>query len=172
MKKKKDLSTDTAAIMNLLDSRSIMGCPRDMSTIQYTRSVYMRALFGPIFPRKRLLWEKKIVVPCLDVIMISLFPKNIRRSSRFAQKASVNTERVPPGHPIILLKSNKFNMTASETRRTNNLAYLTSSGINVRVISSSFFRFSVSLNNFSKTTKAINSRNFESFLERAHRTTP
>ena len=29
-----------------------------------------------------------------------------------ARKARVNTEQVPPGHPIILLKSNKFNMAA------------------------------------------------------------
>ena len=143
---------------------------------------------------------KMIVVPRLGVIMIAFFPRNIRWSSLFARKAHVNTERLPPGHPIILLKSNKFNMAAvsvkkvylghtlfftdsaptpfpspplaSETRMTNNLAYLTSSGFSVRVISSSFFRCSLSLNNFSKTTKAINSRNFESFLGRAHRTTP
>ena len=144
---------------------------------------------------------KKIVVPRLGVIMIAFFPRNIRWSSLFARKAHVNTERVPPGHPIILLKSNKFNMAAvsvkkvylghtlfftdsaptpfpsppplaSETRMTNNLAYLTSSGFSVRVISSSFFRCSLSLNNFSKTTKAINSGNFESFLGRAHRNTP
>ena len=141
----------------------------------FTRSVLTRALLGQFlfkFPEKKIVMGKNFVVPRLDVIMIAFFPRNIRWSSLFAWKAHVNTERVPPGHPIILLKSNKFNMTASETRRTNNLAYLTSSGINVRVISSSFFRFSVSLNNFSKTTKAINSRNFESFLERAHRTTP
>ena len=31
---------------------------------------------------------------------------------KLARKARVNTERVPPGHPIILLKSNKFNMAA------------------------------------------------------------
>jgi len=55
---------------------------------------------------------------------------------------------------------------------SDNRTYLTSSGINVRVISSFFFRFSFSLNNFSKTTKAINSRNLESYLGRAHRTTP
>ena len=33
-------------------------------------------------------------------------------SSLFARKPRVNTERVPPGHPIILLKSIKFNMAA------------------------------------------------------------
>ena len=31
------------------------------------------------FPRKRLEWEKKkIVVPCLDVIMIAFFSRNIQ----------------------------------------------------------------------------------------------
>ena len=30
------LFTDTAAILNYLDLRSIMGCPGDMSTIRYT----------------------------------------------------------------------------------------------------------------------------------------
>ena len=53
---------------------------------------------------------KKIVVSCLEVIMIEFFPRNIQLSSIFAQNARVNTERVLPGHPIIVLKSNKFNM--------------------------------------------------------------
>ena len=45
------------------------------------------------------------------------------RSSLFAQKARVNTERVPPGHPIILLKSqNKFNMAAVSVKRSIPLA--------------------------------------------------
>ena len=30
----------------------------------------------------------------------------------------VNTERVPSGHPIILLKSNKFNMAAVSVKRS------------------------------------------------------
>ena len=51
-------------------------------------------------------------MPCLDVIMIAFFPRNIQWSSLFPQKACVNTEQVPPEHPIILLKSNKFNMAA------------------------------------------------------------
>ena len=50
---------------------------------------------------------KKIIVTCLDVI-----------SSLFAQKAHVNTERVPPAHPVILLKSNKFNMAAVLVKRS------------------------------------------------------
>ena len=46
---------------------------------------------------------KKVVVSCLDVII--------------ARKGRVNTERVPPGHPIILLKSNKFNMVAVSVKK-------------------------------------------------------
>ena len=54
-----------------------MGCPGRTSTIRYTYLVFMRAFranFFLSFPRKRLLWEKKIVVPCLDVIMIAFDP--------------------------------------------------------------------------------------------------
>ena len=46
----------------------------------YTRSVFTRAFranFSLSFARKRLQWEK-IVVPCLDVIMIAFFPGIIR----------------------------------------------------------------------------------------------
>ena len=70
------------------------------------------------FPWKRLQWVKKIVVPCLDVIMNAFFPRNIQWSSHFARKARVNTERVPPGHPIILLKSNEYNMAAVSVERS------------------------------------------------------
>ena len=60
---------------------------------------------------------KKVVEPCLDVIIIAFFPRNIQWSSLFAQKACVKTEQVPPGHPIILLKSNKFNMATISVKR-------------------------------------------------------
>ena len=43
----------------------------------WTRSVFTLVNFSFRFPRKRLLWEKKIVVQCLDVIMIAFFPRNI-----------------------------------------------------------------------------------------------
>ena len=36
-------------LSNLLDLRSIMGCPAGMNTIRYTRSVCISALFEPIF---------------------------------------------------------------------------------------------------------------------------
>ena len=68
--------------------------------------------------------KKKIVVPCLDVITIAFFPRNIHWSSLFARKARVNTERVPPGHPIILLKSNTFNMAAVLVKRSIPVAFL------------------------------------------------
>ena len=57
-------------------------------------------------------------MPSLDVIMIAFFPRIIRLSSLFARKGRVNTKRVPPGHPIILLKSNKFNMAAVSVERS------------------------------------------------------
>ena len=36
----------------------------------------------------------------------------------FVQKALVNTEQVHPGHPIILLRFNKFNMAAVSVNRS------------------------------------------------------
>ena len=57
-------------------------------------------------------------MPSLDVIMIAFFPRNILCSSLFVRKARVDTERVRPGHPIILLKSNKFNLAAVSVKRS------------------------------------------------------
>ena len=59
-------------------------------------------------------------MPSLDVITNTFFPRNMRWSSLFARKARVNTERVPPGHPIILVKSDKLNITAVSVRRSIN----------------------------------------------------
>ena len=50
-----------------------MGCSEGMSTIRYTSPVFtrgFRANFSLSFPRKRLYWQKKIVIPRLDVMMI------------------------------------------------------------------------------------------------------
>ena len=47
-----------------------------------------------------------------------LFPEKYTLKFSFAQKARVNTERVPPGHTITLLKSNKFNMAAVSIKRS------------------------------------------------------
>ena len=37
-----DLFTDTVAILNLLDLKSIMGCSVGMNTMRYTLSIYER----------------------------------------------------------------------------------------------------------------------------------
>ena len=58
-----------------------------------------------------------------DILVITFFSINIQRSSLFARKARVNTERVPPGHPIILLKSNNFNMAAVQVKRSIRTTY-------------------------------------------------
>ena len=50
--------------------------------------------------------------------MIAFSPRKIQRSTLFAQKVQVTTEQVPPGHPMILLKSNKFNMAATSPKRS------------------------------------------------------
>ena len=53
----------------------------------------------------------------LNVIMLSSREKYIEVLF-FARKAPVNTARVSPGHPIIPLKSNKFNMAAVSVKRS------------------------------------------------------
>ena len=95
-----------------------MGCPggHEHDPI-YSLSICTRAFwanFSLSFPRKRLQWEKKIVVPVFGCNKNAFFP----RSSVFTRKARVNTARVPPEHPIILLKSNKFNMAAVPVKRS------------------------------------------------------
>ena len=64
---------------------------------------------------------KKILVPCLDVIMIAFFPEKFTVKYRISNtklekgdhyyiktqhKALGTRLLMPPGHPIILLKSN------------------------------------------------------------------
>ena len=50
-----------------------------------------------------------------------LFPEEYTFKFSFSRKARLNTERVPPGHPIILFKSNKFNMAAVSVKRSINM---------------------------------------------------
>ena len=57
-----------------------------------------------------------------------LFPEKYSLKFSFCLKARVNTERVPPGHPIILLKSNIFNMAAVLVKRSVGLL-LTVTGV-------------------------------------------
>ena len=100
-----------------------MGCLGGMSTIRYTRNSIYASFSGQFFfkfSKEKIVMGKKIVAPCLDVIMNAFFPRNLQGSYLFARKARVNAERVPPGHPIILLKSNKFNMAAVSVKRSIN----------------------------------------------------
>ena len=62
--------------------------------------------------------KKKIIVLRLDWNNYRLFPEKYTVKYSFAQKARANTEQVPPEHPIILLKSNKFNMAAAFVKRS------------------------------------------------------
>ena len=92
-----------------------MGCPGGMSAIRYTRiTMHMYARFsGQFFFKKK----KKVVMRKKDPCAV-FGCNNDRLFSLFARKARVNTERVPAVHPIILLKSNKFNMAAVSVKRS------------------------------------------------------
>ena len=81
--------------------------------------------------------------------MITFFQRNIHWSSLFARKARANTERLPPGHPIILLKSNNFNVVAVSVKRSidtnalrTGITFLTCAARNVtkRVNAAAFWR--------------------------------
>ena len=82
---------------------------------------YLRELVGqiflPVFLEKDCNGKKDrcAVFGCNDD---RLFDEKYTLSSLFARKARVNTERVPPGHPIIVLKSIKFNMAAVSVKRS------------------------------------------------------
>ena len=115
-----DLFTDAAAMLNLLDLRSIMGCPGALAQ-------YLRALFGQkenftaYFSGKR----RSLLHPNTHNDLF--VPLGIRKE-KLARKARVNSERVyrillmPLGHPIILLKCNKFNMAAVSIKRSIKVA--------------------------------------------------
>ena len=119
-----DLFTDTVVIhIELIGFKEYYGMPLRHKDDSLYSHQYLRSLSGQFlsFSRKRLKWEKKIVVPSLDVITNAFFPRNIHWTSLFAGKERENTERVPPGHPIILLKSNKFNMADVSVKRCTGL---------------------------------------------------
>ena len=56
---------------------NFIGCPRNISKFR----LYFQVLFGAFFQknsRNKIVMGKKILVPCLDVIMIAFFPRNIQ----------------------------------------------------------------------------------------------
>ena len=113
MKPPIDHFTDAAAILNLLDLRSIMVWPvgkkRTSLYISWGKCdhYYIRTQHNDLFSHyNRFLGKRK---------------------EKLARKACGNMERVywivimPPRHPIILLKSNWFNMAAVSVKRSINL---------------------------------------------------
>ena len=92
-----------------------------MSTISYTCiSIYARFLdeFFLTFSKKKIVMRKNDRCAVFGCNNDRLFPEKYTLKFSFSRKARVNTERVPPGHPIILLKSNKFNMAAVSVKRS------------------------------------------------------
>ena len=70
-----DVFTDTAAIFNFIRFKEYYGMPRGHEhDLIYSLSIRTRAFWANF----SLQWEKKIVVPCLDVIMNTFFPRNIQ----------------------------------------------------------------------------------------------
>ena len=117
---KAPLFTDTTAILNLLNLRSIMGCPGG------TRSVFTLAFRANRELHWIFLGKKTIIITSKHGTTIFFCHYNFfvgKLQEKLARKARVNTERVyrivlmPPGHPIILLKSNEFNMAAVSVKR-------------------------------------------------------
>ena len=81
-----DLFTDTAAILNLFDLRSIMGCPGG------TRSVFTRG-----FREKRelqciFLWKKAIVITSKHGTTIFFLDFLGKLNEKLARKGRVNTD--------------------------------------------------------------------------------
>ena len=97
-----------------------MGCPGCMRTISYTCiSIYARfsGQFFSKFSQKKIVTKKKDRCAVFGCNNDRLFPEKYTLKFFFARKACVNTERVPPVHPIILLKSIKFNMAAVSVKK-------------------------------------------------------
>ena len=85
------------------------------------------ANFSLSFPRKKIVMGKKDRCVMFGCNNDHLFPEKYTVSSLFAPKVCLNTKRVPPGHPIIPFKSNKFNVAAISVKRsivyTSNVLY-------------------------------------------------
>ena len=83
-----DLSTDTAAILNLLDLRSIMGCPGG------TRLVFTRP-FRAKRELKRIILGKKAIIITSKLGTTTFFPVTIffyENLDKLARNVRVNTE--------------------------------------------------------------------------------
>ena len=109
--------------IELIGFKEYYGMPRGHQQDPVYSRQYVCGLFGPIFLKVFLEKDcngKKDQCAVFGCNNDRLFPEKytVRWCSFFAQKARVSTERVPPGHPIILLKSNKFNMVTVSVERS------------------------------------------------------
>ena len=86
-----DLFTDTAAILNLLDLRSIMGCPGGTCSV-FTRAFRAKRELQCIFLGKRRALLHPNTAQRSFFSHYNLFLGKLQE--KFARKARVNTERV------------------------------------------------------------------------------
>ena len=98
-----------------------MGCPGS------SRSVFTRAFRAKRELQCIFLGKKAIIITSKQGTTIFFSHYNLflgKLIEKLARKARVNTKRVygivlmPPVHPIILLKANKFNMAAVSVKRS------------------------------------------------------
>ena len=105
-------------MLNLLDLRSIMGCPGG------TRSVFTRAFWAKRELLRIFFGNKEIIITSKHGTTIFFSHNNLFLGKIGPKSARIYTERVyrivlmPPGHPIILLESNKFIMAAVSVDRS------------------------------------------------------
>ena len=104
-----DLFTDTAAILNLLDLRSIVGCPGSTCSV-FTRAFRAKRELQCIF-----LGKKAIIITskhCTTIffsyynLFLGKLKEKLARKARVNTDASISDRAHAPGHPIILLKAN------------------------------------------------------------------
>ena len=84
-----DLFTDTAAILNLFDLRSIMGCPGGIRSV-FTRGFRAKRELQCIF-----LWKKEIVITSKHGTTIFFSHYNLflgKLNEKLARKGCVNTD--------------------------------------------------------------------------------
>ena len=84
-----DLFTDKAAILNLLDLRSIMGCPGG------TRSVFTRAFRAKRELQRIFLWKKAIIITSKHGTKFFFTYYNLflgKLKEKLARKAGANTD--------------------------------------------------------------------------------
>ena len=81
-----DLFTDKAAILNLLDLRSIMGCPGG------TRSVFTRAFRAKRELQRIFLWKKAIIITSKHGTKFFFTYYNLFLGKKKARKAGANTD--------------------------------------------------------------------------------